>query len=143
MASNQTSNFQLSQWEANDEVLRADFNRDNLKIDTALAALSSGKGNCAIVTGSYVGSGTYGSGNRTVLSFDSPPAALFVASGWQFWAVRGADTVSTLGGSNGADWLTLSWEGSQVSWYSTRNAVRQLNEAGTTYFYIALTAQEA
>ena len=38
MASNQTSNFQLSQWDANDEVLRADFNADNAKIDAALAA---------------------------------------------------------------------------------------------------------
>ena len=41
MASNQTSNFQLSQWEANDEVLRADFNEDNLKIETALTAVKA------------------------------------------------------------------------------------------------------
>ena len=37
MASNQTSNYGLNQWEATDQVLRTDFNTDNAKIDTALA----------------------------------------------------------------------------------------------------------
>ena len=34
----QTTNYQLCQWEPSDRILRADFNRDNEKIDTALAA---------------------------------------------------------------------------------------------------------
>ena len=41
MASNQTSNYGLNQWEATDQVLRTEFNADNLKIDTALKTLSS------------------------------------------------------------------------------------------------------
>ena len=36
MASKQTINYGLSQWEATDQVLRADFNADNAKIDAAL-----------------------------------------------------------------------------------------------------------
>ena len=36
MASNQTANYGLSQWEATDQVVRTDFNSDNLKIDAAL-----------------------------------------------------------------------------------------------------------
>lgn len=36
MASNYTENYGLCQWEATDAVLRADFNEDNQKIDTAL-----------------------------------------------------------------------------------------------------------
>lgn len=36
MPSNFTTNFNLSQWEADDKVLRADFNADNAKIDAAL-----------------------------------------------------------------------------------------------------------
>ena len=36
MASNHTSNYGLSQWEATDAVLRTDFNEDNAKIDAAL-----------------------------------------------------------------------------------------------------------
>lgn len=40
MASNQTSSYGLSQWEATDQVKRTDFNADNAKID---AALETGK----------------------------------------------------------------------------------------------------
>lgn len=36
MASNYTENFGLCQWEATDQVLRTDFNKDNVKIDDAL-----------------------------------------------------------------------------------------------------------
>ena len=36
MASNQTQNYGLNQWEATDQVLRTEFNADNQKIDAAL-----------------------------------------------------------------------------------------------------------
>ena len=39
MASNQTANYRLSQWEAEDAVRRVDFNADNAKIDAALKAV--------------------------------------------------------------------------------------------------------
>ena len=38
MSTNRTPNFNLCQWEATDPVLRADFNQDNAKIDTALSS---------------------------------------------------------------------------------------------------------
>ena len=40
MASNQTSNYGLNQWEATDQVLRTEFNADNSKIDAALKGLA-------------------------------------------------------------------------------------------------------
>ena len=40
MASNQTSSYSLSQWEATDEVQRLEFNSDNAKVDAALKSLS-------------------------------------------------------------------------------------------------------
>ncbi|WP_298025357.1 hypothetical protein [uncultured Dysosmobacter sp.] len=36
MASNHTQHYELSQWQATDEVIRTDFNADNAKIDAAL-----------------------------------------------------------------------------------------------------------
>ena len=36
---NQTTNYQLSQWEATDRILMSDFNADNAKIDAALATI--------------------------------------------------------------------------------------------------------
>ena len=41
MASNQTSNYGLSQWEATDAVQRLEFNADNAKVDAALKSLSN------------------------------------------------------------------------------------------------------
>lgn len=40
MASNQTSSYGLSQWEATDAVQRLEFNSDNAKVDAALKSLS-------------------------------------------------------------------------------------------------------
>ena len=40
MATNYTTNYQLNQWEPNDQVLRTDFNADNAKLDAALKSLS-------------------------------------------------------------------------------------------------------
>jgi len=47
MSSNHTPNYGLCQWEADDKVLRTDFNADNAKIDAALA----GKASASIVSG--------------------------------------------------------------------------------------------
>ena len=43
MATNQTTNYQLNQWETTDQVLRTDFNADNAKIDAPLAEVSIAK----------------------------------------------------------------------------------------------------
>ena len=40
MATNQTTNYQLNQWEPTDPVLRTDFNADNAKIDAVLGDLA-------------------------------------------------------------------------------------------------------
>ena len=41
MATNYTTNYQLNQWEPNDQVLRTDFNADNAKLDAALHTVNS------------------------------------------------------------------------------------------------------
>ncbi len=40
MATNQTTNYQLNQWEPTDAVQRVEFNQDNAKLDTALKSLA-------------------------------------------------------------------------------------------------------
>ena len=40
MSTNKTTHYQLNQWEAEDKVLRTEFNEDNQKIDGALAGLN-------------------------------------------------------------------------------------------------------
>ena len=41
MASNQTTNYALNQWSADDRVFRTEFNADNKKLDSALTLLAA------------------------------------------------------------------------------------------------------
>ena len=57
---NQTTNYQLPQWEAGDTVKREDFNDLASKTDAALAGLQTAvEGAASVVFGSYRGNGTY------------------------------------------------------------------------------------
>ena len=67
---NHTQNYQLSQWDADDPVLRTDFNADNAKIDAAIAKC----GNCRVRVSTYVGDGE---ASRTHI-FEHTPALVFL-----------------------------------------------------------------
>ena len=138
MATNYTENYQLPLWAADDAFLRTEFNDANQKIDGALGALAQSAGNCRIVTGSYTGTGEYGSAHPNTLTFDGPPLLLFVGKYWQFWAIRGSTGAAPIGGGNNVQSVTLTWNGNTVQWYSSRSETSQLNEAQTTYHYLAL-----
>lgn len=50
MASNYTEKYELCQWEETDAVLRTDFNKDNAKIEAALAGLEKNKASYTIIS---------------------------------------------------------------------------------------------
>lgn len=79
---NQTSNYQLSQWDPEDRILRTDFNSDNAKIDAALEGLKS-ICNCQIYYYTYTGTGTNGP-----LTFQFPYKPMFMAvQGGDAWLI--------------------------------------------------------
>lgn len=139
----QTGKYGLSQWDAEDRILREDFNADNTKIETALA----NAGNCKIAMGSYVGTGTFGANNPNTLTFDFQPLMVLVD-------VSTAATYNSIplhyiflrpsekGFSKGSgDLLEVTWNLHGISWYSvnTTNGVKhQFNNANQTYHYIAI-----
>ena len=166
MASNYTENFGLCQWEATDQVLRTEFNEDNTKIEAALvkhdAALSenmqairaeadnraeainslsnvlTGKGNCKIEVKSYSGTGNYGSGNLTTVTFSNTPQVVI------FYCSSTGNLVTVVRGCSRAQMvdamclpLSVSWSGSTVR-LSSSDAKSQMNENGYTYFAVAL-----
>lgn len=109
-----------------------------------------------IETGSYVGTGTYGSGNRTSLSFSFQPKIVFVFCETYFNSqntyyyypatfIFGVDYAATSGdGVGGSNQVVVSWSGNNVSWYSTdtssmRASARQLNYTGYVYRYVAIS----
>lgn len=115
---------------------------------TALATADSGLGK--IVTGSYRGTGGYGTNNKKSLTFSAPPKLLVVmpasntSNGSQggFIALRGIS--SSRGGGIMDDvggpqfQLYYTWDGNTVTWYSPNNEYSQQNLNGMTYYYFAI-----
>lgn len=142
MASGQTENYGLNQWAAEDQVLREEFNRDNAKVEEVLSELSRStaqKGNCQVVSGSYVGTGTCGKNAPNRLSFEHRPVLLAVQGGWRFLSVRGRETAIVMSSVNNDKYNTVIWEDKAVSWYCTTDYEEaQCNTLGETYYYVAL-----
>ena len=113
-------------------------------------AQSTADSKCKIMSGSYVGTGTYGKDNKNSLTFDSPPKMLIVTSPGSTFAnnIRSYDLLLYIFGfdglapstftnkSDGFYMVTISGSGNTVSWYSTGSAEYQLNKSGVTYDYI-------
>ena len=148
MATNQTTNYQLNQWEPTDQVLHTDFNADNAKVDAALAGLASAValcGNCKIEYGSYVGTGTY---IGRSLTFSGIPLIVLIRS-----AEIGDNLLMTNGVEASLAFLEAGyhtvtttpvraiWTGNTVTWsryYSEDGADECLNGNRKTYYYFAL-----
>ena len=149
MPSNQTPNYQLSQWEKSARVLMEDFNADNAKIDAALkaeaAARAAGdaalqtalgkKGNCQLWTATYQGTGQYGKDHPSSFTFPRLPTIACIIAGHITIFVPGQTAFYPLGNLLGH--MIATWNGTTVSWYSVTGAAEQFNARGT-YRVIAL-----
>ena len=157
MASNYTTNYQLNQWEAGDQVLRTEFNQDNQKIDTALAGLAgqnsiletalAQKGNCRIELITYTGDGTYGSGHPKTLTFSAVPKAVIIVGYHAIAFLQGGSTTNTMvcSGEGNIDAhmsdLYITWTGNQVRFYANY-AIANLNQSGWDYWVLAFYAED-
>lgn len=105
-----------------------------------------------IVTGSYVGTGTYGSSNPNSLTFDFTPkfVLLGISISRTFFGVNNgvenfvilpwgtATGFYYLSNGNASYYNPLVFEGDTMSWYNETNVAYQLNNSGTTYYYVAI-----
>lgn len=117
---------------------------------TALATLMSSLGGGAkIQTGSYTGTGTYGSSNPCTLTFDFEPKCLIKIRrnkdnpGYDLDGSRTAYVVLLWGissyyttDSGLAYKNALTFNGNTISWYNLNGAADQENIIGSTYYYI-------
>lgn len=88
---------------------------------------------------SYVGTGTYGSSNPNSLTFDFAPKVVMIRRGGEtklFDAIYGMGK-ATVNFSSGY-YVTVEWSKKTLSWYSTDDAIRQMNGKGNKYFAIAI-----
>ena len=157
MATNQTTNYQLNQWEPTDQVLRTDFNADNVKLDTALAGLAAkgteleadlaaaaaGAGNCQMELFTYTGTGTCGAGNATKVRFTHLPEIFFIGGSESLMFGRGGNPQMTLIAQNIYSDTFInesvnSWSGTQLSITHADNARYQMNNKDEIYWVLGL-----
>ena len=101
-------------------------------------------GNTTIVTGSYVGTGTYGASNQNSLTFDFVPKLVLImgvsSNGYVGRWVYGSSGMFidwTMGEISGTvNMVTLS--NKTLTWYNTSYADRQMNSSDTEYCYVAI-----
>lgn len=112
-----------------------------------------------IATGSYVGTGKYGSSNPNSLTFEFAPKLLFITRSNGDGNFYGAydiagnpidcsilTTIYTAGlgfatvssGDALSGYARKSEDGRTISWYHRRNASSQANYSGYTYYYFAI-----
>ena len=172
MASNYTSNYGLCQWEANDKVLRSEFNGDNAKIDAAISAVDSrvdgkastsalnslkntvsslsttitGQGNTLGKKGNCQVAVTSYTGNgqdTRTHTFPKKPVMFFIIGNALMFVGYGSTWAMNHDGSFA---INTAWSGSSVtlSVNAITNQARAIaNVNGKTYQIIALYNQEA
>ena len=122
---------------------------------TSLAALMSAVGAGKIVTGTYAGTGKYGSINKNSLNVGFVPKLLIVKSDRgecnnKHESVEDVTAiivptvnagislfVTSSSGVSGTETLLVNVNGNTIYWYSVDYYTYQLNCSGTTYAYIA------
>lgn len=152
---NQTEEYKLNLFEGEDPVSYKDINENTGKIEEALKQGAENlaaeiktlteKGElCHIATGSYTGTGKYGSANPNTLTFRFPPKLLFLfpssavtEANYNFDTVYGvglaeAGRLFSIGSA-----CTFSVSGNTASWYHEGGNGYQFN-LPAKYCYVAL-----
>ncbi len=163
MASNYTENYGLCQWEATDQVLREEFNQDHVKIDETLKALAdkdlalesamttvaAAAGNCQMELITYTGTGAYGPGKATKITFSQIPDVYFIVGDLALVTGQGGDKAPLLVAKDASfsesfvNTATATWNGAQVSLVNGIDARYQMNSQGTKYWVLALNRRGA
>lgn len=99
-----------------------------------------------VATGSYTGTGTFGSSNPNSLTFDFVPLFVVVTQQSTYGPktillVNGQTRTSHLTASSSSYGLTVSWNDNVVNWYANSSdgtADSQLNIKGAKYYYAAI-----
>lgn len=94
-----------------------------------------------VYSSSYVGTGTYGSGNKNSLTFTFIPKALFVFNASNNIGVAVIGVVrgfSFKGSANYIHSIVASVTDNTLYWHNTAAADQQMNTTGETYYYTAI-----
>lgn len=158
MASNYTKNYGLCQWEATDQVRREEFNQDQAKIDEALkaladkdtaldgaiAAVAAAAGNCQMELITYTGTGTYGTGKATKITFSQIPDVYFIVGDLALVTGLGGNKTSLMVAQDKTydesfvDDTNVTWNDAQLSLVNGVDARYQMNSKSKQYWVLGL-----
>lgn len=93
-----------------------------------------------IETGSYVGTGEYGSNKKNTLTFSKKPLAVIIQAGdaRRFAVLLNGCTSGNAVSVGSGDQIYVSWTDTSVSWYNSETPSIQMNNSGITYLYMAI-----
>lgn len=96
----------------------------------------------SVETGSYTGTGTYGSSNLNTIHLSRPPKLVFItpyngANRMMLFVLGGNSSFSGYTGAASLAYQQIVSDGTDFSWYAN-NADIQLNNPGTKYVYTAV-----
>lgn len=96
----------------------------------------------SVETGSYTGTGTYGSSNLNTIHLSRKPKLVFItpyngANRMMLFVFGGNSSFSGYSGSASLSYQQIVSDGTDFSWYAN-NADIQLNNSGTKYVYTAV-----
>ena len=164
MATNQTTNYQLNQWEPTDAVQRVDFNADNAKLDAALnalsdqvakkadeedltalsesvAAVSAGMGNCDMELLTYTGGG---GGSPKMITFSQVPDMYLVAGDLAFIVGQGGKATAILTCKDATysesfvNEVDVTWNGATLTLSNGVDARYQMSSKNKPYWVLGL-----
>ena len=144
----QTSKYQFNLIEPEDKFLPTPLNQNMEKVEEAFQEIQTDLGtighNLRVETGSYVGTGKYGSANPIQLSFNLYPVVVMIVNtstniaSPPFTLMRPTPCSVFAAGSNASAAVYVTWEDFTVHWYSGASTSAQANNSGDIYSYIAL-----
>ena len=131
----------VAPFQSTDEFTMAGFNGKISDINSGVnnAITSALSGVARIETGSYVGTGTYGSDHPNSLTFDFVPKIVMIRCDGDtniFDAIYGMRQVVTDLSTGYYD--TVKWSKKTLSWYSNDGPSYQMNDSGDEYYVIAI-----
>ena len=130
-----TEHYQLNQWDAEDAILREDFNADNEKIEAALADIVSN--GVKMAYGTYEGTGEDYEGVTLNVGFNPKLLIVWKDINHRLFYLEGMTSVQTY--TNFADDYTrsanITVENGVVSWDAYNTAHILLNDSGTYYWF--------
>lgn len=132
----------VAPFQSTDEFTMAGFNGKisdiNSGVDNEITSALSGF--ARIETGSYVGTGEFGSGKKNTLTFSRKPLAVIIQAtdARRFAVLLNGCTSGNAVSVGSGDRVNVSWTDTSVSWYNSEKSSIQMNDSGITYLYMAI-----